>query len=174
MIETPVELNAISGVYSLLCVATGKRYVGRSDEIGIRVMSHVYILRKNNHYNKKLQSDFNLYGESAFTYEILEESEPSILKEVEQSYIDRLGKSNLYNKHMSSETGAEAGEITEETRIKQSERQMGEKNHFFGKNHSPETVLRMKEARSRLPKFKCEHCEYEGLASSLAIHKKKH
>ena len=139
--------NDVSGVYQLECSKSNLVYVGRSDGVGIRVMGHFYLLRKGTHYNKKLQSDFNLYVESTFSFSILAEASASELKDIEGYYIRLKGSENLYNKHMSENTGAVGGEITAQTRKKQSDRQKGEKNHFFGKKHSPEAKERIRQSR---------------------------
>ena len=139
--------NDVSGIYQIECLETGKIYLGRSDTIGIRVMGHFYLLRNGTHYNKNLQSDFNLYKEDSFRFSIVEECDASMLKEVEGRLIRSKDKSMLYNKHMSENTGAVSGKITDETRKKQSDRQKGEKNHFFGKKHSPEAKEKIRQSK---------------------------
>ena len=135
--------NDVSGIYQLECSASSMVYIGRSESIGIRVMAHIYILRANTHYNKKLQAAFNKHGEKCFSFSILEEVRPEDLIARESAYIKNLPKEKLYNKHYSSNTGATSG-ISQETRNKQSIRQKAEKNHFYGRKHSQETISLMK------------------------------
>lgn len=111
--------------------------------IGERVAGHFYILRKGTHYNRKLQIDFDLYGELHFTFEVLVEAPGEYLKQLEDEFIKKTPKGESYNKRRSGNTGAEAG-FSDETRKKLSERQIGEKNHFYGKKHTAETIARMK------------------------------
>lgn len=169
--------NTTSGIYALRCSESGRCYVGRSCAIGTRVMAHIYILRNGTHDNNALQADFVKYGESSFDYVVLKElrnySKQAMLDE-EKKYIDSFDFKTLYNARKSSNVGAYADEITEETRVKQSLRQMGDKNHFHGKKHSEETLEKMRAARAALPKFKCQYCSFEGLASTMALHVKKH
>ena len=137
----------VSGVYQIACSKTGLVYIGRSENIGNRVMGHIYILRKNTHYNRRFQEDFNTYGEDSFIFSILEEAPASELLKIENDLILSIGRAGLYNKHMSGSTGAFANTISEETRKKLSLRQVGSKNHFYGKKHSPETLEKMKKAQ---------------------------
>ncbi len=169
--------NTTPGIYAIVCSETGSRYVGRSNGIGTRVMAHIYLLRNGTHDNKRLQSDFTRFGEDKFNYTVLDKLHnptKEMLLEREEFYISSFPFSELYNARRSSNVGASAGEITEETRLKQSLRQMGDKNHFHGKRHSEETLEKMRISRAALPKFKCSYCSFEGLASSLALHVKNH
>ena len=149
MIESTkvASLNCVSGVYELYCKSSGLRYIGRSNAIGIRIMSHVYLLRNGSHDNQKLQRDFSIFSEGNFTYRVLYETTSlRLMKCKEQEFIDLHKSEGLYNKHMSSNTGAVANSISDETRRKMSDRQKGSANHFHGKKHSPETLLRMRES----------------------------
>lgn len=62
-----------SKIYLLKNNANGKIYVGNTGNFKERSYAHLYHLRKNNHVNKTLQEDFNLYGEGAFEFLIAEE-----------------------------------------------------------------------------------------------------
>lgn len=64
----------VSGIYTITNMVTGKLYIGESLDI-YRRWHDEYIpeLRKNRHYNKELQKDFNKYGEENFSFEILEQ-----------------------------------------------------------------------------------------------------
>lgn len=66
-------MNKVSGIYTITNRVTGKLYIGESLDIYRRWHDeHIPQLRKNRHYNKGLQNDFNKYGEENFSFEILE------------------------------------------------------------------------------------------------------
>lgn len=66
--------NKVSGIYTITNRATGKLYIGESLDIYRRWHDeHIPQLRKNCHYNKELQNDFNKYGEENFSFDILEQ-----------------------------------------------------------------------------------------------------
>lgn len=150
IIETCRLCNGVSGVYLIRNVSNGKIYVGRSESVGHRVAGHFYILRNQTHYNRTLQEDFNLYGESCFEFEIIAEAEEFALKSLEESFLKSSDKSKLYNRHISGNTGATSKDITSDAKLKMSKNRSGNKNHFYGKKHSAETIERMREsARKR-------------------------
>lgn len=65
--------NKVSGIYTITNKVTGKLYIGESLDIYRRWHDeHIPQLRKNCHYNKELQNDFNKYGEENFSFEVLE------------------------------------------------------------------------------------------------------
>ena len=58
------------GIYKITCKENGKIYIGRSINIDERLKSHKRSLVAGRHINKKLQTDFNEYGEDAFVFEV--------------------------------------------------------------------------------------------------------
>ena len=135
-----------SGIYMIRCLRNEKVYIGRSSDIGGRLMAHYYILRKGTHYNSEFQKDFDLFGEDAFVCDILKlvsSEDNMLLISEEQEFINKYEKRQLYVKR-NSNSGALSGTINEETRKRLSDRQIGEKNHFYGKHHSAEHIARLK------------------------------
>ena len=51
-----------SGIYQILNKVNGKSYVGQTDDFEIRERNHRNSLRANKHFNKHLQSSWNIYG----------------------------------------------------------------------------------------------------------------
>lgn len=79
------------GVYEIRNQTNGNRYVGSSATIQQRWGNHLKTLRRDAHYNCHLQAAFNKYGESAFTFAMLEHVEDSSrLIAREQHYLETL------------------------------------------------------------------------------------
>lgn len=77
-------------IYKITCLKNNKIYIGQSIVVKKRIENHFRDLRKNRHYNKGLQEDYNKYGEKNFNIEILEECKKSELNEKEKYYIHLL------------------------------------------------------------------------------------
>lgn len=93
----PIKDNK-HGVYLIVCNATHKYYIGSSNNMRSRRYKHFGDLRKSIHRIKEMQDDFNQYGESAFSYYVLEEliRDKKIQLERENFYINQY-KVQLYN-----------------------------------------------------------------------------
>ena len=79
------------GVYKILCISTGKVYIGSSSDIFSRISDHKSRLRGNRHANSYLQNSWNLYGENGFEFSIIEiVNNQDILHEREQYWINFL------------------------------------------------------------------------------------
>lgn len=79
-----------SGVYMIINQQNGKRYIGSSKNIYLRLQCHRAKLRHNNHHNPHLQAAWNKYKEHSFNYTVLEYCEESKMIEREQYYVDTL------------------------------------------------------------------------------------
>jgi group I intron endonuclease len=80
-----------AGIYKISCSANSKFYIGSSINIATRFKQHKSKLEKNCHVNRHLQSAWNKYGESSFTFEILEviqENSVEIVRNLEQKMLD--------------------------------------------------------------------------------------
>lgn len=79
----------LSGVYSIIHISSGRRYVGSSVYLNRRRSNHFSSLRKGKHQNDYLQKTFTKYGESDFSWEILEYiTDRNDLIKTEQKWID--------------------------------------------------------------------------------------
>lgn len=58
----------LSGVYAIVCIPTGKKYVGSSVHIPRRLCEHHTALRKGRHHSPALQRAWAKYGESNFEW----------------------------------------------------------------------------------------------------------
>lgn len=83
------------GVYAITCLANGKKYVGSAKDIKRRHYLHLWRLQNGKHENSKLQRAWEKYGESSFTFEILElVKDLESLLDVEQHWINFLDACN--------------------------------------------------------------------------------
>jgi len=104
--------NKVSGIYILLNKINNKWYVGSSNNILLRWITHKRSLRKNNHINKHLQRAWNKYGEESFEFHIIELINSCDLLVVEQKYLDyaKTHKIKYYNINFVS-TGFGSGNL---------------------------------------------------------------
>ena len=133
-----------SGIYAIVNLLNGKRYIGSAVKLRARKNLHLHELRKDKHPNKHLQHSFNKYGEQFFKFIIIEEVEDeNLLIECEQSWLDNC--KNLYNhrKIADSNLGIKYPPHTEEAKEKISNalkgkipdnfQEMQSKGHEFNK-----------------------------------------
>lgn len=71
-----------SGVYSISCATTGKRYIGCSKNIIRRLKIHVNNLKKGKHCNRKLQNAWNKYGQDSFYASVIKYTDNTFAEEV--------------------------------------------------------------------------------------------
>lgn len=144
------EQLKLSGVYQILCLENGKKYIGSAKVFNVRFKRHLNDLKKNKHMNPYLQSAFNKYGDESFEFSILEVCNDYRTKE--QEYLDEIFElehpSELYfnlsessfNSVMSGENSPWFGrQHTEETKQKISKAHMG-------KQRSEETKEKLRQA----------------------------
>ena len=112
------------GIYRITVKRDGKPdkyYIGQSANLHDRKIRHFWELRRGIHRNPVLQQAFNLYGESALIFDVLEECELDkvTLAEREKFYIDaHCGR--LYNVNIEQATTSLGTKRTAETRRKMS------------------------------------------------------
>lgn len=90
-----------SQIYCIKCLRSGRVYVGGSSHGARgRYRNHMSQLRRGVHKNKRLQDDFDEYGEECFEFSVLAECEPELLHKHEAEWCLKLGayeKSRGYN-----------------------------------------------------------------------------
>lgn len=127
------------GIYKIQNIINNKVYIGQSVDIELRWKEHLYALSKNIHENKHLQNAWNKYGESNFTFTIVEECEEENLTEKEQYYIDLYGGINSESNYNNRNAGYK-GSLSENTKQKLREINLGKTPWNKGLDKSDERV----------------------------------
>ena len=83
-------IACVSGVYRIRNTVNGKFYIGSSVNIRWRAHQHLSQLRRGVHRNAHLQASFDLYGEQAFCFEMVEACDAEDLLSCEQRHIDAM------------------------------------------------------------------------------------
>lgn len=91
------EFSGNSGVYAIINNINGRVYIGESAFMMARICDHRQYLRRGAHINKGLQSDFDIFGEAAFSYVVLEYCMEFELRFKETFWVDFVDESRLYN-----------------------------------------------------------------------------
>lgn len=126
-------------IYKIINVVNNKFYVGSAVNYEKRKARHLWRLRRGDHANKHLQAAWNLYGEKAFLFAVVQEvAETADLLAAENVWLfEHVGKDYCYNI---------ATDATAPTRG-----WTGEKNPMWGKTfaHSDEAKLRIGKAAKK-------------------------
>lgn len=88
-------------IYVIENSATGKFYIGRTNNPASRKRAHFSELRRNAHGNPRLQSSFNKHGEDKFEFRVVDSAESKDIcdKEAEWFAAFDCNKDYLYNCH---------------------------------------------------------------------------
>lgn len=146
-----LSLLNFAGIYQILNLANGKRYIGQAQSIQNRI--HEHKRKRNKGY---LYKAINKYGWENFEISVLEKVDDiSKLDEREQFWLDLFQTyvaSNGYN--ICKIAGTTRGrKHTQETKQKIKDAvptQYGESNPFFGKKHSKESLAKMSESHKKI------------------------
>src|SRR5579859_1690375 len=77
------------GIYAIHNILTQDRYIGSSHDMTNRFSQHTALLRRGQHHARRLQDAWNMYGEDAFVFMVLETlPDTDQLATVEQRYLD--------------------------------------------------------------------------------------
>jgi len=69
--------NEITGVYKIQSkIHPDRIYIGSTINITNRIKQHLDLLRRNRHFNKKLQLHYDKYGETDLEFEIIKPHPP--------------------------------------------------------------------------------------------------
>ena len=135
-----------SGIYKIANRLNGKCYVGSAVNIKRRWTEHKAYLRGKYHHSKHLQRAWNMHGEDAFCFEVIEFAESSELIEREQHWIDVLHAYGKDGYNVSPKAGSSLGiKRSDETRKRISQAKLGSIPWNAGQKtgpQSPELVKR--------------------------------
>jgi hypothetical protein len=96
-----------AGIYCIMNVVTGKKYLGSSINIKSRIRTHFSLLNNNKHGNSYLQRSFNKHGAQCFIWGVIEFCDASITIEREQYYINSITDwKAYYNTRVIAESNA--------------------------------------------------------------------
>lgn len=125
-----------AGIYAIVHLATGRRYVGSTGNLRSRLRSHRRELSRGVHRNRHLQGAWSKYGEAAFVSMVVERvADPALLRGREQAWLDA-AQPLVYNcgKHAERPTlGVKRGTFTDDHREKLSAAKRGR-----SRPHTPE------------------------------------
>lgn len=134
-----------TGVYMILCIANGKRYIGSAVSIKKRWREHRRQLENGNHHSRYLQRSWLKYGEEGFHFRAVLSCVKSSLLEFEQALLDELQPE--YNSAPTA--GSQLGyKHTDKTRLKMSESRRKGFSPMTGKTHTEEARKRISEGRA--------------------------
>lgn len=159
------------GVYQILCVPTGKIYIGSAVDLWDRWRVHRNDLTGRygrSHHSIYLQRAWDKYGADAFEFSILEFCERSCLIEREQYYLDlmqacdptvgfntlplaasmlgRKASAETRRKQSVAHTGRKHPPMTDEQKRAISERNKGH-TRWLGRKHTPEAIEHQRAAK---------------------------
>lgn len=130
------------GIYKITNKINNKKYIGQSTNIK---------RRKSEHFTKKcdmvISHSIFKYGKENFDFEILEECEESQLDELEIKYITEYKSTNREFGYNVDNGGNGTGKMSEETKQKISYANKGEKNAFYGKKHTDESINKQSDVK---------------------------
>lgn len=142
------------GIYAILNKVNGKVYVGQSIDIEKQWGRHKSLLRRKVHKNSHLESAWHKYGQSNFSFIILEKvANKKFLTGYEQSYKNYYDSLHgTYNQKGPVDTpvlGVKLGPWSEERKKKWNDLYVrrGKDHHSFGKKLSTETKNKISQAK---------------------------
>lgn len=110
-----------SGIYSIINLIDGKKYIGQSKSLTTRWRQHKSDLKYNRHKNKHLQNAVDCYGIENFGYKILEECPIELRDEKERYWINYFNTVDRQYGYNNESGGNLLKTFSEESRRKMSE-----------------------------------------------------
>ncbi|MBI3150066.1 MAG: GIY-YIG nuclease family protein [Betaproteobacteria bacterium] len=156
-----------SGVYEIVCLPTGKRYIGSAKDFEHRWKAHRFHLGKGSHHSRHLQAAWNKHGADAFAFRAMIVCEPRHMVMYEQIMID--GAAPAFN--IAPFAGSCLGvKHTPETREKQRVAKLGNK-HTLGYRHRPESIAKLSASKLGNTYTKGKTRDPAAVAATAAAHR---
>lgn len=168
-----------AGVYEILNVDTGVRYVGSSSNISNRLKQHLAMLKKGIHHSIYLQNAWNKYTEKAFVFKPIAILESYELLETEQRLLDIEHQGRTYNVAKDAIAWMRGRKHSAETKEGMSKSRIGNKSrtgvasHWVGKKLSKEHIEKLVIAKTNPSKETREKMRLAKLGV-VPINKGKH
>lgn len=137
------DIPNTSGIYRIVCLATGKPYIGSAINLAKRKREHLHYLRKNAHHSITLQRAWDKHGEENFAFEVIELVLPMFLLEREQYWLDTLKPFGENGYNINSDARSRMG-MRHTTETRERLRQAN-----LGKTYGEETKRKHSEAGKR-------------------------
>lgn len=131
------------GIYSILHIDSGRRYIGHAQNIEKRWNGHRTDLRRKCHHNKYLQRCWYQYGQEAFWWAILCECKIDELSDRELEYMQKFDRKKLFNAADDTRVSFRGMRHSQETREILREKALSRGSL------APEVCLRMRESQRR-------------------------
>lgn len=140
--KSSCSIPSVPGIYKIICVPTGRFYVGSAIDLRNRWSTHLYRLRRNMHHNAKMQASWNKYGgEQSFIFEVLEYVMfAEMLIEREQHYIDTLSPFGKKGFNLAPVAGSRLGHKQSPEAIEKL------RQASLGRKQSPEAIEKTRQA----------------------------
>ena len=138
---------SVSGVYQIVNMVNGHRYIGSTANLRARKSNHWHVLRTGKHENAHLQHAWNKYGEGMFEFRVIGTCHVDDLLRMEQHLLDNC--IHEYNIALTAGAAMKGRPKSAETRAKISAAHKG-------KRHSAETRAKISAAHKGKP-LSAEH-----------------
>lgn len=87
----------MTGIYAIINIKNGKRYIGQAISINNRIAGHFKRLNAGKHHCAHLQLAFQKYSKESFIHSVLEECTKENLTDREQYWMDYYRDRGIYN-----------------------------------------------------------------------------
>lgn len=144
----------LSGIYKITNTVNGKFYIGSSRDVKHRWTEHKSELNGKYHNNPRLQNAWLKYGETVFSFEVVEQVSEFDLLTREQYWIDQtqcLKKTIGYNICPFAAAPMKGRTASLKTRAKQSASHVGRKRQFKNKEQWRANIKKSWETRRLTP-----------------------
>jgi group I intron endonuclease len=139
-------MNPNCGIYAITS-PSGRQYIGQTKNFQERWLFHRSLLRRGKHHCRGLQKAHDKYGMDALCFSVVAIVPADELNVREQQEIDSRERRILYNSAISVASPMRGLTHSAEARAKISASKVGEKNPFWGRKHSAETLKKILDTR---------------------------